>query len=146
MRIALFSDLHLEIAPFTPPQVDADVVVLAGDIDNGTRGLEWGRRFFDRPILYVAGNHEYYGAEFEEVQGQLAASARSLGIELLDCSEQVIGDVRFLGCTLWTDYSLASESERAVTIEQARRFNPDFGAIRFGHRNFAPEDAIALCQ
>jgi predicted phosphodiesterase len=146
MRIAVLSDLHLEIAPFEPAQTDADLVVLAGDIDNGTRGLEWARRVFDAPILYVPGNHEYYGGEFGRVQDELAGAALSYGIELLDCSERIIRGVRFLGCTLWTDYSLAPENERPLTIEQARRYNPDFAAIRFGGRNFAPEDAMELCR
>src|SRR5512140_2949660 len=99
MRIAVFSDLHREIWPFEPPPLDADVVVLAGDIDNGTRGIEWAERVFRRPVLYVAGNHEYYEGEFNAVQAALRASAGP--VEVLDCSERILGGVRFLGCTLW---------------------------------------------
>jgi hypothetical protein len=53
--------------------------------------------------------------------------------------------VRFLGCTLWTDYSLASESARAEVIERSRQHNPDHQFIRYEGRPFSPEDAIALC-
>ena len=56
-----------------------------------------------------------------------------------------MGDVRFLGCTLWTDYSLVPRAERASVIEQSRSRNPDYALIRYGERNFAPEDAIELC-
>jgi predicted phosphodiesterase len=144
MRIAILSDLHLEIAPFDAPRLEADVVVLAGDIDNGARGIEWARRSFDLPVLYVAGNHEYYGGEFGRVQEELAAAARGQ-VELLDCTERVMGGIRFLGCSLWTDYSLTPAAERAAVMEQARLRNPDYGFIRYGPAAFSPEDAAALC-
>src|SRR5256885_11437227 len=41
LRIRIYSDLHLEFAPFLSPPDDADVIVLAGDIDNGAAGIEW---------------------------------------------------------------------------------------------------------
>ena len=59
LRIRYMSDLHLEFSDYRPDPVDADVVVLAGDIDAGTSGLEWAaRQFPDTPVIYVAGNHE----------------------------------------------------------------------------------------
>lgn len=146
MRIHVLSDLHLECAPFDPPAAEADVVVLAGDIDNGAAGIEWAKAEFRAPAVYLAGNHEYYDGEFGEVQAALAGATQGTRIELLDCSERVIGGVRFLGCTLWTDYSLAAESERAAVIEEARRVNPDYLLVRRGDRKFAPEDAIQLCR
>lgn len=144
MRIRIYSDIHLEYAPFAPPANDADLVVLAGDIGNGAAGIAWAKETFRTPVLYLAGNHEYYEGEFESVQAAMrAASGGTVG--LLDCSQTTFGGVRFLGCTLWTDYSLAPESERPAVIEDARRVNPDFQLIRYGTRAFAPEDAIALC-
>ena len=35
MRLHILSDLHLEFEPFTPPAVEADVVILAGDVGTG---------------------------------------------------------------------------------------------------------------
>jgi hypothetical protein len=64
---------------------------------------------------------------------------------LLDCAEHRAGALRFLGCTLWTDYSLVGEAERPRVIEESRRKNPDYELIRHGERKFAPEDAVALC-
>ncbi len=144
MRIRVLSDLHLEFAPFDPPAADADVVVLAGDIDNGATGMEWAKDTFAVPVLYLAGNHEYYGGEFGEVQGAMLDASRDSVVRFLDCTECVIGGVRFLGCTLWTDYSLAPEAERAKAIEDARRVNPDYSLVRRGERKFSPEDAIRL--
>ena len=145
MRLRVFSDLHLERRPFSPPEAGADLVVLAGDIDNGAAGIEWARRAFAGPVIYLAGNHEYYEGEFDAVQDALRAAARASAVELLDCSEAVFYGVRFLGCTLWTDYSLVAEAARPPVIESARKLRPDYQRIRRGVRLFAPEDAIALC-
>ena len=144
MRIRIYSDIHLELAPFAPPEAEDDLVVLAGDIANGAAGVEWAKATFRIPILYLAGNHEYYDGEFESVQQAMRAASRG-AVELLDCTQVVIGGVRFLGCTLWTDYSLAPEGERLAVIEDARTRNPDFQKILWGSRAFAPEDSIALC-
>jgi len=144
VRIRVLSDLHLEIWPIQLPSADADVVILAGDIDNGAEGINWASRSFEVPVLYVPGNHEPYDGEFGETQKALRAAARGTRVELLECGERVIAGVRFLGCALWTDYSLAPEPGRAAIIDAARRINPDYSAIRHGERAFAPEDAIAL--
>ena len=63
MKLLVLSDLHLEFSYFEPVATDADVVVIAGDLHKKDRGLEWLQEHFsDRPVIYVAGNHEYYGA------------------------------------------------------------------------------------
>jgi len=144
LRLRIYSDLHLERETFVPPETHADLVILAGDIDNGVAGIEWARATFRTPVLYLAGNHEYYEGEFESVQAAMRAAAGG-AVDLLDCTQVVRGGVRFLGCTLWTDYSLAPRSERPDVIEASRKLNPDYQLIRFGTRAFAPEDAIALC-
>jgi len=144
LRIRIYSDLHLEREAFSPQGGDADLVVLAGDIANGAAGIEWARATFTAPVLYLAGNHEYYDGEFESVQAAMRAAAGG-PVELLDCSATVIDGIRFLGCTLWTDYSLAPAAERPAVIEGARKHNPDYQKIRYGSRAMAPEDAIALC-
>jgi hypothetical protein len=144
VRLRILSDLHLEIRPIELPPVDADLVILAGDIANGADGIEWARRVFDAPVIYVPGNHEPYDDEYGATQQAMRAAARGTRVELLECGERVIAGVRFLGCALWTDFSLAPETERAAVIEAARRLNPDYAVIRNGARTFSPEDAMAL--
>ena len=61
MRIHVLSDLHLEFSPFAPQVTAADVVILAGDIHVKGRGVPWARQAFEGPVLYVPGNHEFYG-------------------------------------------------------------------------------------
>jgi len=144
MKLHILSDLHREIAEFEAPETDADVVVLAGDIDNGARGIEWAKRSFAKPVLYVPGNHEPYDGEYHGTQEAMRSAVFGSQVELLECSERRIEGVRFLGCALWTDYSLEPDKTRAGVIEAARRMNPDYWAIRFGPRPFSPEDAIAI--
>ncbi|HZR70031.1 MAG TPA: metallophosphoesterase [Burkholderiales bacterium] len=145
MRILVLSDIHLEVAPFEPAASSADVVVLAGDIANGGAGVDWAERSFRAPVLYVPGNHEYYDHEFDQANESLrnAVGAR---VRLLDCNEAITDDVRFLGCTLWTDYTLVPDTARAAVVEEARAKNPDYAKIRFDGRSFTPEHAMALCR
>jgi len=66
MKIHVLSDLHLEFAPFMPPETDAGLVILAGDIHLSTHGLGWARTVFpDKEIVYVTGNHEFYRQDWE---------------------------------------------------------------------------------
>ncbi len=62
MKIHILSDLHTEFTDFSPPDNDADIVILAGDIGVGLGGIEWAADKFPKtPVIYVPGNHEYYG-------------------------------------------------------------------------------------
>ncbi len=110
MRIHVLSDLHTEMASYLPHQVECDVVVLAGDIGSDSKGIEWARRVWtDQEIIYVPGNHEYYGLERTSTLQAMREAASKLGVRLLDNDEVVIGGVRFLGSTLWTDFNLFGE-------------------------------------
>ena len=61
MRLHIIADLHFEFGPVDVPDTHADVVVLAGDVAVGPKGLDWiHHRFPDRPVIYVLGNHEFY--------------------------------------------------------------------------------------
>lgn len=144
MRVRVFSDLHLEAAPFDPPEAQADVVVLAGDIHNGPAGIEWAKRTFSQPVVYVAGNHEPFDADFHATAAALRAAASGSSVRVLDCGEALIDGVRFLGCTLWSDFEFYGESGRSVAIETMHRTVPDFRIIAFGERAFAPDDWLAL--
>ena len=150
MKIRIHSDLHLEFCDWTPPRTEADVVVLAGDIHNGARGIEWARRQFpDIPVIYVPGNHEYYGGELQAVQRAMRAAAHRFEVELLDGAEVSLGGTRFLGVTLWTDFALrgAAPAQLGGAMANARCFMNDFRLIRYGERGlFRPEHARALHQ
>jgi predicted phosphodiesterase len=142
VKIRIMSDLHVEFFDFVPAPVQADVVVLAGDILNEHRGLEWARRTFpDTPIVYVLGNHEFYGADYEAVLDRSRREASRLSVHLLECDEVVLNGVRFLGATLWTDFETAeaTNTDPAFAMWYARHGMSDFSVIRYRGGRLSPE-------
>jgi predicted phosphodiesterase len=143
MRVRVLSDLHLEFGAIDLPEVPADVVVLAGDIHTGTQGLEWARVTFPRlPIVYVAGNHEYYGHAIPALQTTLRAHAAALDITLLENTSVELAGVTFLGCTLWTDFALFGDARLAG--QHAALVMNDYRRIRISpiYRRLQPADTI----
>lgn len=135
MKIHLLSDLHLEYADFTPCVPAADLIVLAGDVGVGTAGVEWARRHYpEHPVLYVPGNHEFYGGEVSEVLAAMRQAAEGSRVTILDRELAVVDGIRFLGLTLWTDFRLFAGDdplEHMWAQVDARRGIPDFdGRIR----------------
>jgi len=107
MKLQLLSDLHLEFAPFTPPETGADMVILAGDIQPGIKGIVWASDSFpNSEVVYIPGNHEYYGYAIPKHTAQLKESAQGSNVHVLDNDGLILGNVVFLGCTLWTDFEL----------------------------------------
>lgn len=127
MKIAILSDLHNEFGvPYRPTNsvLSADVVVLAGDIDLGTRGAEWALNTFEgKQLVYVAGNHEFYNHVFEEVVKQLMTlDAKNDNFHFLNPRSVDIGDVRFIGGTLWTDFG-GDPANAAICKHMINDFN-----------------------
>jgi 3',5'-cyclic AMP phosphodiesterase CpdA len=167
MKIRVLSDLHLECdEPQVVPHADADLVVLAGDIHNHAEGLRWAAETFDGtlPVVYVPGNHEYYGGEFGALETAMRDAARCVdNLHYLNNAALVDphGNWRVLGTTLWTDFGLygADEASRAASIAAAERAMLDFrGLIQVAWparaddatacadlpRDFTPADTLAL--
>jgi len=117
MKIHVLSDLHLGFQRFVPPATTADVVVLAGDIAPPHQTVAFAA-CFGKPVLYVPGNHEYYGAVLPSARGDLPGLTVGTSVNVLDDSEVVIAGVRFLGATLWTDLALFGTGERGRLAEQ----------------------------
>jgi len=134
MRIQLFSDLHLERYPAFQPELalDADVIVLAGDIgsyQSGSRlgGTDFGLERFapalgatTARVLYVPGNHEYDGLDFDETHARLRATCERLGITWLDRETVIVGHVRFVGTTLWADFDALAAGHELTRQLQLR--------------------------
>jgi predicted phosphodiesterase len=130
MRIALLSDMHLSVNAIPFPSVDADIVVLAGDIARPAKAIEWAKAC-PVPLVYVAGNHEFYGSDLVSTYEQLNSLARGTQIHVLERSEYVHDGVRFLGCTLWSDHRLLdSPEDRAQGIDLATQLIRDFSHIK----------------
>lgn len=120
MKLWVLSDLHLEFGEqFLPPIPDADVCVCAGDLL--TRGpehsIEWLAQTIApaMPVVFTAGNHEFYGARHGfDLSLQRARDMRLPGVHFLDDDEVVLGGVRFVGATLWTDFELDGSGVKDV--------------------------------
>lgn len=144
MKIYVLSDLHLELCPWQAPAVDADVVVLAGDIHSHTHTIDWALAAFPQPIIYVPGNHEFYDAEIHGLRQQLRQRAGGR-LHVLDDSAIEIEGVRFLGSTLWTDYKLFGVDRQAGAMHAAKHGLIDHACIRCAPSSrFLPADAARL--
>lgn len=145
MRLHILSDLHLSTHGMPSPEVAADLTILAGDIRRpAAEAMQWAAGL-GRPVLYVPGNHEFYGGAIPQVRQALARSAREYGIGLLDQSTCTIGGVRFVGTTLWTDFELFGAGGKDLAMTASAQFMRDFAAIRNADGSvFTPADAAAL--
>ncbi len=130
MRIRILSDLHVDFGTVVLPRVEADVTVLAGDIRPGKSALEWIRRNFptEQPIIYVLGNHEFYGGAVPKLIDDFRRMSAGTNIRILENDCLNIGDFRFLGCTLWTDFSLFGDP--AIAGREAAKVMNDYRRIR----------------
>jgi len=102
MRINYFSDVHLEFGPLDRPNTEADIIIAAGDIGVYDQGIEW-LLSIDKPIIYVAGNHEFYAHEYHDTMRMLKTKCANTHIHFLDNNTFNYQGVRFIGCTLWAD-------------------------------------------
>lgn len=114
MNIWTLSDIHFTIPeawgllqPFAIP--DADICVVAGDMcDDLVPALKWLGKVIrpHMPVVTVLGNHDFYGHDIPAGRRRAAELASDFGLTLLDDTAAVVGGVRFVGGTLWTDYRL----------------------------------------
>jgi predicted MPP superfamily phosphohydrolase len=177
-RILYMSDLHLEMESFRlaiPGWADflarhkrvarhpsrgpmlndvgqVDLVVMAGDIHNGLRGIVYAEQvadYLDAPVVMVAGNHEYYHHDiatllpaFRDTSGK-AKRVHFLENDALTFTlrEQKI---KLLGCTLWTDFALNGLAELAMN--NAQRAMNDYRFIDLEKDPLAPGNTLQFHQ
>lgn len=159
MRLLVLSDLHLELgATYEPPSgLQYDAVILAGDIHApGTKVIEWARRTTifgpDVPIIFVPGNHEFYGCVWPQELAAMREVAAGTNVVVLagdetrlPCPLDPTGPgLRVLGVTLWTDFRVpvqAPDGRYQRSVKQALatanlRLN-DFQTISLPYSDFA---------
>jgi Icc-related predicted phosphoesterase len=145
------SDLHLEFAPIPEIKPDADVLVLGGDIclaerlychplqlgdmrnndgyaSDAARYREFLKYCSDNwsTVIYLAGNHEHYSGRWERTVPVLREETERYG-NILFCDQDRVdlGDVTFLGVSLWTDFN----NHDPFTLMSARDMMNDYRAI-----------------
>lgn len=167
MKIRVLSDLHLECnEPEAISHVEADLIVLAGDIHNHAEGIRWAAQTFGgtASVVYVPGNHEYYDGEFGALEVAMRDAAAGVdNVHFLNNAALIDpeGRWRVLGTTLWTDFELfgADEETVAASVAAAEKVMLDFrgpievtwptsataaGAPGQGPRLLTPADTLAL--
>jgi len=162
VKIQILSDLHNEFLRGRAPNplfkwkgriesVDADVIILAGDIDVGTKGIEWAVQESERletPIIYVPGNHEYYHHDIHDLKNELINIAKDTNVFLFNPGVAIFDDVRFIGATLWTDYKSYADLPQSFNMNQLSNSLRDHSIISIKedgvNRFFMPGDALLL--
>ena len=167
MRIMLQSDLHLEFGTNAwqlPKNLRerADVLVLAGDIHTAPYSVDEVARGITQQhgieVVIIAGNHEYYGQRLpsalrkmrEAAAGDFAGMAsmrERFGavprVHFLENDAVSIQGVRFLGCTLWTDFRLygGGETKQRAMLAAGHYMN-DFRLIRMSDKHPARPELL----
>lgn len=139
MKLAIVSDLHLEIWKDKFPDIDygdADIVIFAGDIGNGTDAFEYMAKVKNskpgRIVLFVSGNHEFYRHEYSQLLFEMKEAAKKHGIIWLDNSATEINGYAFIGSILWTDYKIGEPIYVAPLAKKTAAINlNDHRMIRF---------------
>ena len=148
MKIITFSDLHFEFgAPFRlPPESSANVLVLAGDLItfNDEAPLEELLKAWQKPVIYVTGNHEYYvnrPLHDEDRHFKKWLARNHPNVTFLQNTSTTIEGVHFFGGTMWTDFA----GENLKAMETARRGINDYRLIHKSEfESITPQDTIGL--
>jgi predicted phosphodiesterase len=148
MKIAVCSDIHNEFDIWKPKNPDkADVLILAGDIIvNQMLSDKSCINFFNqcakkfKHVIYVMGNHEYYGADFLTALDLIKNKLSHLSnLYILNNQYMKLNDIIFFGTTLWTD----CYKENPLYILEISQAMNDYQEIKMGENYFTVEDSIA---
>lgn len=159
MPVLIIADLHLDfwlragrdpLAALKPDLLASlDALIIAGDLANKPK-VRWphaiehlGRYLHPEVIHIVPGNHDYYDHTLNG-EDRLAAICADAGVRFAQKSEIIIGDTRFLSCTLWTDFAVHGDPVAAMRI--AQQDMNDYKYIRLGpdYRRIRPSDTAGI--
>lgn len=155
MKINLLSDLHLEHSypcQYFDPGT-GDVLILAGDILNAHHLKKNGylndlyRKFIKdcsdnyEHVLYVQGNHEFFGYNYESASKTIK-EALPENFHLLENDTIEINSIYFIGLTLWTNFF----NENPIEMLDAQQYMNDYKSIRIGsnYRKLNPTDVLGF--
>ena len=140
MKIKIFSDIHLDqyvAGQYFPHLGTGDTLILAGDIlcarHFKTDGylhsvydtfLNDCSKNYDK-VLYVKGNHEFYGYNYEGAHKKILDNLPD-NFHLLENETIKIGNVIFIGFTFWTDF----RKENPLEMMDAQSYMNDYKVIR----------------
>lgn len=155
MKLQVLSDLHIDsysrrdMPKGRIPKTDADIILVAGDTSNSDSGMGWLQdqaKLNDKPIITIAGNHEYFSEDVFSFDSQLLNwdnydDHSHKGLKVLQCTSYDIDNIRILGCTLWTDYQYQASEE---TFDSVMSFMRDYKQIYAGDGLFSPAISVQI--
>jgi Icc-related predicted phosphoesterase len=152
MKLQIFSDLHTDVAKTKPIKIadDVDAVIVAGDVCEGVeKAFRTLRTIVPGaiPILFVAGNHEFYRRFIRDEIARARELASSFHIFFLERDTVLLNGVFFAGCTLWTDYCIFGKSNQAAVMNACARGMNDHRLIGWQRQpwlRFRPQEAALL--
>jgi Icc-related predicted phosphoesterase len=158
MKIAFCSDLHLEINNNLPAKMEkiepVDYLLLAGDItclrffqehrtDSEARSMKKRFNTFLQEtcadvgrILWIPGNHEYYGHHFIDVDEYMWPVFKGIDPRIKYHNQilEVSGDVCFIGATLWTNFDNGNPLVEMIVQEGMN----DYHVIKYTKEQILP--------
>ncbi|MDH7790190.1 metallophosphoesterase [Ochrobactrum sp. AN78] len=168
MKLWIWSDVHHELQEVDYPArgnaPECDVIIIAGDLNAAPDvyiTLEFLIRHYEKPIIYVPGNHEFYQNKWLigdrdrslESDRQTIKAIETLSLQwpqrfyCLDADTVIIDNTRFVGASLWVDFEmkLATKSDLRQRMLMARQMLNDFHAIYMqDDKRFTPENMLDL--
>ena len=144
MRVAVGSDFHNEFSVYKFDNTEADVLVLGGDILLSNRFNTYdpisentiSDRFHTflndasehfKDVIYIMGNHEHYDGDFAQTEKNIReCMKRYTNIHFLEKETIKIGDVAFVGGTMWTDMNKRDD----LTMMHVQHRMNDFQIIK----------------
>lgn len=101
MRLLILSDLHFDLGKeIKTPDLEADIVILAGDVNNGFNSAHWAVQTFKKTTLLILGNHEISAGDERKLK-EFYKVVEGSSVNVLENEVYEYNNIRFLGCTLW---------------------------------------------
>lgn len=142
MRLALFSDRHLEAHPERRlTGGEGDVLAAIGDIhsDPAVAVQQLHEQAVAPRVLYILGNHEYSGHTFSSAVARARTAAKGTKVQVLARNAVEIDGIVFLGATLWSGFDLFGPSQARACMDVAQRHLRDFQKIKGDAGLITPE-------
>ncbi|WP_045464182.1 metallophosphoesterase [Sporocytophaga myxococcoides] len=137
MKIQVASDLHQEFGRSEIEFDKADLLILAGDVSLGIKGIQWILSEIKIPVIYVLGNHEYYKGSYPKTLNKIKDVAKNTHVHVLENNSIELDGITFHGATLWTDFELFGNPRYTGGLVQSKmndykliRRDPSYSKLR----------------
>lgn len=158
MKIRINSDIHAEFYKTTPytsliavgEDEASTTLVLAGDIALAGKGEKLNIKYKElldslvlrfKYVVFVTGNHEYYGSCIDKVDGWFQEyDEDNINFHFLNGSSVKLDGVMFVGGTLWTDFG----EFNPLYMQDAMLFMSDYRLITVKQRKLKATDTYKI--